>query len=76
MKARPAIWAAAVKLFIPSQILNIPRVIVSTVKYSTVPKSDNTSIKTSANPAIIAGRARYKSTQTADNGLLSLASSI
>ena len=43
MKARPAIWAAAVKLFIPSQILNIPKVIVSTVKYSTVPKSDNTS---------------------------------
>ena len=41
----------------PIQTLNIPNVRVSREKYSTVPKSEITSIHTSATPAEIAGRA-------------------
>mgnify|MGYP007089762074 CR=1 FL=1 len=59
MKTKPnrEICAAATILFMPSQTLKIPSVIVSTAKYSTVPKSDTTSISTSARPAVMAGRA-------------------
>ena len=53
---------AALKLFIPNQRLNIPSVIVSTAKNSTVPKSEMVSIKTSDKPAIIAGLAIGKAT--------------
>ena len=56
------ICAAALILFIPIQTLKIPRVSVSNAKYSTVPKSDTTSIQTKANPATIAGRAKGKLT--------------
>ena len=56
------ICAAATMLFIPSHTLKIPSVSVSTAKYSTVPKSDTTSISTSASPAVIAGRASGRPT--------------
>ena len=64
MKTNPNsdICAAATMLFMPSQTLNIPSVSVSTAKYSTVPKSDTTSIRTSASPAVMAGRARGRPT--------------
>ena len=52
-----AIWEAAVMLFIPIHTLKIPKVKVSSEKYSTVPKSDTTSMQTSAEPATIAGLA-------------------
>ena len=58
-----AICEAATKLFIPSQTLNLPRVKVSTVKNSTVPKSDITSMHTNAKPAMIAGLARGRPTE-------------
>ena len=64
-KATPAICAAAVKLFMPSQTLKMPSVSVSTAKYSTVPKSDTVSISTSASPATIAGRASGMPTENA-----------
>ena len=50
MNVTIAICDAAEMLFIPIQTLNIPSVSVWTEKYSTVPKSDNTSIATSARP--------------------------
>ena len=59
---KAAICVAAVKLFIPSQTLKMPSVSVSIAKYSTVPKSETVSIKTSANPATIAGRANGNAT--------------
>mgnify|MGYP003326873010 CR=1 FL=1 len=55
-------WAAEVILFIPIQTLNIPKVSVSTVKNSTVPKSEITSMHTKAKPAMIAGLAIGKPT--------------
>ena len=55
-------WAAEVMLFIPIQTLKMPKVRVSKEKYSTVPKSDTTSIQTRANPAKIAGLARGRPT--------------
>ena len=51
------ICAAATRLFIPNQTLKMPRVMVGTAKDSTVPKSETTSIITSASPATMAGRA-------------------
>ena len=57
-----AIWEAAVILFIPIHTLKIPRVKVSREKYSTVPKSDTTSIHTSAELAAMAGLAIGKLT--------------
>ena len=54
---------AEAKLFIPSHRLKIPRVIVSTAKKSTVPKSETVSINTNDNPATIAGLARGKETK-------------
>ena len=57
INATNAIWEAATRLFIPSQTLNIPKVRVSTVKNSTVPKSEITSMHTKAKPAMIAGLA-------------------
>ena len=60
--AHDAICAAAVRLFIPNHTLKIPRVNVSTAKYSTVPKSEIVSINTSAKPATIAGRAKGSAT--------------
>ena len=62
VNARIDNWAAALKLFIPNQRLNIPSVIVSTAKNSTVPKSEIVSIKTNDKPAIIAGLAIGKAT--------------
>ena len=64
MKTKPTseICAAATMLFMPSQTLKMPRVIVSMAKYSTVPKSETTSISTSARPAMIAGRASGRPT--------------
>ena len=56
-------WAAEVILFIPIHTLNIPKVRVSNEKYSTVPKSDTTSIQTNAKPAKIAGLANGKPTE-------------
>ena len=64
-KATPAICAAAVRLFMPSQTLKMPSVRVSTAKYSTAPKSDTTSISTSASPATMAGRASGMATENA-----------
>ncbi len=55
--------AAEVILFIPIQTLKIPKVRVSNEKYSTVPKSDTTSIHTNAKPAKIAGLANGKPTE-------------
>ena len=55
-------WAAEVMLFIPIQTLKMPKVRVSKEKYSTVPKSETTSIQTSANPAKMAGLARGRPT--------------
>tara|TARA_B100000242_G_scaffold95789_1_gene65560 strand:+ start:407 stop:784 length:378 start_codon:yes stop_codon:yes gene_type:complete len=46
----------------PSHRLNIPSVIVSTAKNSTVPKSEIVSINTRDKPAIIAGLAIGKAT--------------
>ena len=51
------ICAAATRLFIPNHTLKMPRVMVGTAKYSTVPKSETTSIITNASPATMAGRA-------------------
>ena len=76
MNASPAIWAAAVKLFIPNQMLKIPSVSVSTAKYSTVPKSDKTSIKTRAKPATTAGLAKDRSINKAADGLAKRANSM
>ena len=59
-KAKIESWAAADMSFIPNHTLKIPSVKVSRAKYSTVPKSDTTSIKTRDNPAIIAGLASGK----------------
>ena len=53
---------APAKLFIPSQRLKIPKVIVSTAKKSTVPKSETVSISTKDKPAIIAGLASGSAT--------------
>ena len=61
-KVNREICEAAVRLFIPIQTLNIPSVKVCIEKYSTVPKSDTTSIDTRATPAIIAGRPRGRLT--------------
>ena len=47
----------------PIQTLKIPKVRVSIEKYSTVPKSDTTSIHTKARPAKIAGLANGKPTE-------------
>tara|TARA_A100001015_G_C14526247_1_gene532320 strand:+ start:230 stop:529 length:300 start_codon:yes stop_codon:yes gene_type:complete len=64
IKVNTAICAAAVILFIPIHTLNIPKVRVCKEKYSTVPKSDITSILTRAKPTIMAGlangRLRYQ----------------
>ncbi len=57
---RDAICAAVVRLFMPSQTLNMPNVNVSIEKYSTVPKSDIVSMNTNAIPANIAGLANGK----------------
>ena len=65
-------WAAEVILFIPIQTLNIPKVRVSNEKYSTVPKSDTTSIQTNAIPAKIAGLAKGKPTEKKVDLLYSL----
>tara|TARA_Y100000739_G_C20568934_1_gene446754 strand:- start:39 stop:521 length:483 start_codon:yes stop_codon:yes gene_type:complete len=60
IKQTVANCAAAVILFIPIHTLNIPNVRVSREKYSTVPKSEITSMQTNAIPAEIAGRASGK----------------
>ena len=60
MNVNVEICAAALILFIPIQTLKIPKVNVSNAKYSTVPKSDTTSMQTNAKPATIAGRAKGK----------------
>ena len=62
VKAKKDNWEAALKLFMPSHRLNIPSVIVSTAKNSTVPKSEIVSINTRDKPAIIAGLAIGKAT--------------
>ena len=63
-----AICEAAAKLFIPIQTLNIAKVRVLTVKNSTVPKSEITSMQTRESPAIMAGLAR--GSPTFKNGFL------
>ena len=57
-----AIWAAAGRLFMPSQTLKMPSVMVSMAKYSTAPNSEIVSINTRANPATMAGRASGSAT--------------
>ena len=64
--------AAEVMLFIPIQTLKIPKVRVSNEKYSTVPKSETTSIHTRAKPAKIAGLARGNPTEKKVDLLYSL----
>ena len=59
---REAIRAAAGRLFMPSQTLKMPSVMVSMAKYSTAPNSEIVSISTRASPATMAGRASGSAT--------------